>query len=162
MRIAGIPRGVSNCTLILRYLPAGLLLLVWRMTRHSRSRPGVAAIDRVLGLVLLLFPMFILSIESFSYLPFDPRAVRIGYQILGFAVSAGAIAVGVARRYRESVYCGALFFIVFLYLKFEQWWWDWMPKYLFFLVVAVTAMACLWALKRLRAAVTVGPMELPS
>ncbi len=141
------------------YLPAGALLLALRLFVGPRKRPGFAAIDRVLGLIFLLFPMLLLSIEVPSYLPYDPDHIKIGYQILGFAISAGAIALGVVSRFRDCVYCGAFFFVVFLYVKYAQWWWDWMPKYLFFLIVAVTAMGVLWALKRLRAVVTVGPLE---
>jgi tRNA A-37 threonylcarbamoyl transferase component Bud32 len=141
------------------YLPAGMLLLALRLWIGPRKRPGFAAIDRVLGLIFLLFPMLLLSIEVSSYLPFNPTHIRAGYQILGFAVSAGAIALGVVLRFRDCVYCGACFFVVFLYVKYAQWWWDWMPKYLFFLIVAATAIAVLWALKRLRAMVTVGPLE---
>ncbi len=29
---------------------------------------------------------------------------------------------------------GNVFFTIFLYTKFYDWWWDWMPKYLFFLL----------------------------
>jgi hypothetical protein len=36
-------------------------------------------------------------------------------------------------------------------MKFVDWWWDWMPKYLFFLIVGLTALALLWAFRRLRA-----------
>jgi len=138
------------------FLPAGLLLLAWGLVPGRRSRSGGAALDRTLGLIFLLFPMFMLSVERSSYLPFDPNGVQLGYQLLGFAVSAGAIALGIGRRFRDLVYCGALFFVVFLYVKFVQWWWSWMPRYLFFLIIAVTAMGVLWALKRLRAVLTTG------
>ena len=145
------------------FIPAGALLLAARLFVVRRTRPGFAAIDRILGLIFILFPMLLLAITgSMSCLPFDPAHISVGYQLLGFAISAGAIALGVARRFREFVYCGALFFVVFLYVKFAQWWWDWMPKYLFFLIVALTAMGALWALKRLRAVVTVGPLEAES
>jgi tRNA A-37 threonylcarbamoyl transferase component Bud32 len=143
-------------------IPAGASLLALRLGVAPRWRPEFAAIDRVLGLTVLLLPVFILGIENQSYLPFDSDRIRAGYQILGFTISAGAIALGVVRRFRDLVYCGALFFVVFLYAKFAQWWWDWMPKYLFFLIVAVTALGGLWALKRLRAAVTVGPLGVAS
>jgi len=144
------------------YLPAGGLLLALRLWVGPRKRPGFAAIDRVLGLTFLLFPMLLLSIEVPSYLPYDPDHIKIGYQILGFALSAGAIALGIVLRFKDCVYCGALFFVVFLYVKYAQWWWDWMPKYLFFLIVAATAIAVLLGLKRLRALVTVGPLEAES
>jgi tRNA A-37 threonylcarbamoyl transferase component Bud32 len=144
------------------FVPGAALLLSLRLIFARRWRSGFAAIDRILGLAVLLLGVLILSIENASYLPFDPDHVKVGYQILGFGISAGAIAWGVARRLRDLVYCGALFFVVFLYVKYAQWWWDWMPRYLFFLIVAVTAMGVLWALKRLRAAVTVGPLETAS
>jgi hypothetical protein len=110
----------------------------------------------------VLFPVFVLGIENQSYLPFDHATIRRVYQASGFVLSAGAIGLGIARRFRETVYGGAFFFVAFLYLKYAQWWWDWMPKYLFFLIVALTAMALLWLLLRLRAALTIGRSEAAS
>ena len=45
---------------------------------------------------------------------------------------------------------GIVFFVFFLYTKFYQWWWEFMPKYLFFLMVGLTAVLILLILKRLR------------
>jgi len=42
--------------------------------------------------------------------------------------------------------------VLFLYTKFYQWWWGWMPKYLFFLLIGLTAILALLILKRLRKA----------
>jgi tRNA A-37 threonylcarbamoyl transferase component Bud32 len=145
------------------YIPVGALLFGARWLGGRPRRPAFAAIDRCLGLVFVLTPMFMLAITpSLTYLPFTGRFVAAGYQVAAFAISGGAIALGVVRRYRETVYCGAVFFVAFLYLKFVQWWWDWMPKYLFFLVIAVTAIAVLWAMMRLRSAVSLEPLEAES
>jgi hypothetical protein len=46
---------------------------------------------------------------------------------------------------------GVVFFVVFLYTKFYDWWWEIMPKYLFFLVLALVAVLILFVLRRLRA-----------
>jgi hypothetical protein len=43
-----------------------------------------------------------------------------------------------------------VFFVIFLYTKFFDWWWEIMPKYLFFFVLALAAILCLLILKRLR------------
>jgi hypothetical protein len=43
------------------------------------------------------------------------------------------------------------FFLIFLYTKFFDWWWNWMPKYLFFFVLGLTAVLFLVTLRRLRA-----------
>jgi hypothetical protein len=139
------------------FLPAGALLFAYGAFGARSLRPGDAAIDRFLGLIFVLFPVFVLGIENQSYLPFDHATIRRVYQASGFLLSAGAIGLGIVLRFRETVYGGAFFFVAFLYLKYAQWWWDWMPKYLFFLIVALTAMAVLWLLLRLRAALTIGP-----
>jgi len=45
--------------------------------------------------------------------------------------------------------------MVFLFMKFVDWWWDWMPKYLFFLTLAATSLIVLGILRRLRGALSV-------
>ena len=48
---------------------------------------------------------------------------------------------------------GAVAFVVFLYTKFFQWWWDWMPAYLFFFIVGAAAIAIILVLRRVRASI---------
>jgi hypothetical protein len=40
--------------------------------------------------------------------------------------------------------------VIDLYTKFYDWWWDWMPKYLFFLTLGLVAILLLLLFKRLR------------
>jgi hypothetical protein len=56
----------------------------------------------------------------------------------------------VRRHWNHVVNTGIVFFLVFLYTKFFDWWWDIMPKYLFYLVLALTAVLFLVMLRRLR------------
>ena len=56
----------------------------------------------------------------------------------------------IVKGWPEVVNTGNVFFVVFLYTKFYQWWWEWMPKYLFFLVIGLTAILMLLVFKRLR------------
>lgn len=51
---------------------------------------------------------------------------------------------------RLWVNTGVVFFVIFLYTKFYDWWWDLLPKYLFFLILGLTAVLVLLAMKRLR------------
>jgi hypothetical protein len=74
--------------------------------------------------------------------------------VLGFAGSALIAWVGVRKGWRHVVNTGVGFFLVFLYTKFFDWWWESMPKYLFFLVVAMTAVLFLLIFRRLRVRVT--------
>ena len=63
---------------------------------------------------------------------------------------AAVVALGIRRNWPETAQCGVVFFSIFLYTKFFDWWWDWMPKSLFFLVIGLTALLVLLILRRLR------------
>lgn len=76
--------------------------------------------------------------------------IEIIYQIAGFVFSATAIWLGIKKGWPEVVNTGNVFFTIFLYTKFYDWWWDCMPKYLFFLVIGLTAILMLIIFKRLR------------
>jgi hypothetical protein len=51
---------------------------------------------------------------------------------------------------------GAGAFIVFLFIRLHAWWWDWMPKYLFFLTIGLTAIGLLLVFRRIRARLSEG------
>jgi len=89
-----------------------------------------------------------------SYMDLTREAIEAIYQVVGFLVSAAAIWMGIKKRWPEVVNTGNVFFTIFLYTKFYDWWWDWMPKYLFFLVIGLTAILMLLLFKRLRGAVS--------
>jgi uncharacterized membrane protein len=135
------------------FFPAAIALFcVPQLIRHARFT-GFAALYRVFGLLTLLLPMLVLAHWGrVSYLRLDSDTVEHLYQVLGFAASAGAIWLGARRGWPETVNTGVTFFVIFLYTKFFDWWWDLMPKYLFFLVLGLIAILLLFVLKRLRAA----------
>jgi uncharacterized membrane protein len=85
-----------------------------------------------------------------SYLNADPDLIEGAYQIAGFGLSAGAVWLGIRKGLGEVTNTGLVFFVIFLYTKFFDWWWDVMPKYLFFLVLGLTAILILLVLKRVR------------
>jgi uncharacterized membrane protein len=134
------------------FFPAALaLLVVPQFIRHERF-PGFAATYRVFGLLTLLLPVLVLGHWGYgSYLDIDPDLIEGFYQLVGFALSAVAIWVGARRDWPETVNTGIVFFVIFLYTKLFDWWWEIMPKYLFFLVIGLTAVLILLVLKRLRA-----------
>jgi uncharacterized membrane protein len=102
----------------------------------------------------LVLPVLVLSHWGYgSYLDFDSTPIEGFYQIAGFVLSAVAIWFGARRHWPEVVNTGIVFFVIFLYTKFYDWWWEIMPKYLFFLVVGLTAVLILLVLRRLRTAV---------
>lgn len=128
---------------------AALLFLAPRLIRHDRY-PGFAVLYRVFGLLTLFLPVLILSNwAGGSYLELEPAVIKGIYQVLGFAGSAAVIWLGMRRSWPEVANTGMVFFVIFLYTKFFDWWWDVMPKYLFFLVVGLTAILFLMVLRRL-------------
>ena len=86
--------------------------------------------------------------SRYQHRPFAGRYCR--RRNAGFVASALVIWLGARRGWPETVNTGIVFFVIFLYTKFYQWWWEIMPKYLFFLVVGLTAVLILLILKRLR------------
>lgn len=132
------------------FVAALLLLSISRLTVNHRCT-GFAAIYRVFGLLTALIPMLVLGQWGyFSYLDLAPKLVEGGYQLLGFTASTLAIWIGTRRDWPETANTGIVFFVLFLYTKFYDWWWTVMPKYLFFLVLGLSALLILLVLKRLR------------
>jgi uncharacterized membrane protein len=134
-------------------LPAGaVLFLIPQFTRHARF-PDFPAVYRVLALLTLFGPVLVLANwGDISYLPFGRRAIEVIYQVVGFGGTAAAIWLGVRRRWQHVVNTAVTLFLILLFTKFFDWWWESMPKYLFFLVLGLTAVLFLLVLKRLRAA----------
>lgn len=130
---------------------AALLLLIPQFIRHQRYT-GFQTMYRVFGLLTLFLPVLVMgNWGSSSYLEWDRNIIEGFYQVLGFAGSALAVWFGVRKQWPEVINTGVTFFIIFLYTKIFDWWWQSMPKYLFFLVLGLVAVLFLVVLKRLRA-----------
>ncbi len=134
------------------FFPAAVLsFLVPFLLPHARFA-GFAAVYRVFGLLTALLPILVLaSWGRISYLPLATATIEHLYQMLGFLVSGGAIWLGARREWPEVVNTGMTFFVIFLYTKFYDWWWDLVPKFVFFLVLALTSILFLFVMRRLRA-----------
>jgi uncharacterized membrane protein len=135
------------------FFPASIVLfLIAQFVPHLRFA-GFAILYRVFALLSLFLPMLVLANwGEGSYLDLDPVFIKHCYQVAGFLFSMGSIWLGIRRHWPEVVNIGVIFFVIFLYTKFYDWWWESMPKYLFFLVLGLTAVLILLILKRLRAA----------
>jgi hypothetical protein len=134
-------------------LPGGLALLI-PLLRAEREPSGFGTIWRVAAVVLLFVPCLILSGTGASYLPIEESDAAVGYQVAGFLGSAGLVWLGLARLRKDLIYSSTLAFVALLFQRFVEWWWDWLPRYLFFLVVAAGALLALWVLRRLHVAVS--------
>ena len=100
---------------------------------------------------LLLLPVLLLSNwGDGSYLYWDTSVIEGSYQLLGFIVSAALIALGIRQHWPDVINTGNVFFVLFLYTKMFDWWWEIMPKYLFFLIIALSSLLLLFVYKRIR------------
>lgn len=135
------------------FFPAAVLLFcVPLFVAHERF-PGFAALYRTFALLTLLLPVLVLANWGWSsYLPFEITTIERSYQVLGFALSGGAIWLGVRRDWPETVSTGTVFFVIFLYTKFYDWWWEIVPKFVFFLIIGLTSILFILVMKRLRGA----------
>ncbi|MGD9947882.1 MAG: DUF2157 domain-containing protein [Desulfobulbus sp.] len=132
------------------FFPAALLLFLISIIPH-RWYPGFAALYRVFALLLFFLPVLVLSNwGQISYLEYEPDMVEMFYQVVGFAVAGAMIGLGVFQGWPEVVNTANCFFTLLLYTKFYDWWWAWLPKYQFFLLVGLTAILMLLILKRMR------------
>jgi uncharacterized membrane protein len=134
------------------FFPAAVILFLAPLLIPHGRFSGFGPIYRVFALLTLFLPMLVLSNwGQISYLDYETNAIEGFYQVMGFVFSAGAIWLGARKHWGEVVNTGSTFFVIFLYTKFFDWWWDVMPKYLFFLVLGLVAVLLLAVMRRLRA-----------
>lgn len=133
------------------FLPVGILFFVLPFFLPHHGYTGFLSIYRVFGLLIFFIPVLILSYAGdMSYSMLDNSFIEAMYQVVGFSFSACLIALGIRRGLNDVVNTANTFFVIFLYTKVYDWWWDWMPKYLFFLLVGLIAVLMLFVFKRLR------------
>jgi len=133
------------------FLPIGIGIFLVPWLRSQVRHSGFAAIYRVFGLLTTFIPVLILSNWGHaSYLDLPNGVIEGGYQLLGFVGSAMAIWLGIRKGYKDVVNTGTTLFVIFLYTKFYDWWWEIMPKYLFFMVIGLSALLFIMVFKRLR------------
>lgn len=117
----------------------------------QRVAPALAAVIRLVGFGIGFAGLFFLSMSSrASLLPISGRLTEFIYQAIMFLVCVVTLAVSIRRQWLETVYLTTAALAVFLFGRYVDWFWDAIPRYLFFLLLAGIAFAWLIALRRLR------------
>ncbi len=136
------PEFVAGLALLAFWIPS-----VIRHERHGDFPP----VYRLVGTIV--FFICLLSLAEWgvpSYLPFSQQNIERLYEFAGLLISAGAIGLGIARNWNGVVNASATAFVFLLYARLYHWWWDWMPRYLFFAVIGALGIALVLAFKRVR------------
>ncbi len=133
------------------FLLLGLLVLALSFYLSNPNHRTFVPVYRLVGSLTVFIA--ILSLAEWgvpSYLPWESINVERLYEILGLLLSAGAIWLGISRNWTGLVNTGASFFTIFLFTRLYHWWWDWMPKYLFFATIGALGIGLVLAFKRIR------------
>ncbi|MCK9489177.1 MAG: DUF2157 domain-containing protein [Xanthomonadales bacterium] len=132
------------------FLFAGLVLALaggW----HPPRPAGFASLWTGWGLALLLAVALLLSVwGQASSLPLPVARIELAYQIAGLLLAAATLWLGIHRDWSAVANLGVGFLVLNLYVRFFEWWWDWLPRALFFLILGLVSVAVLVLLMRLR------------
>ena len=126
------------------------MFLVPLILIHVRNS-DFPAVYRLVGAII--FFTAVLSLAEWgvpSYLPFETKTIERLYELLGLLASAGAIWWGIRRQWNGVVNTGSVFFVIFLFTRLYHWWWEWLPKYLFFAVIGALGIVLVLVFKRIR------------
>ena len=132
------------------FIPGFIIFMLPQFINHRRYT-GFDVIYRVMAMIIVFMPILILSNwGGISYLTWAADIIEGSYQFIGFVLSVIAIWLGIKLHWSHVTQTGNVFFILFLYTKFFDWWWEWMPKYIFFFILGLSALLALIVFKRLR------------
>lgn len=125
------------------------LVLGWRATKavdgeFTPVMRGVAAC------FILLSVLTLSKWGRGSFLPLDSKTIESIYTILCFVVSGFGVAIGIQRRWDETMILSSICFGGFLFVKMYDWLWDYVPAFVFFALIGLISLLLLYAFRRLR------------
>lgn len=130
---------------------AALAMLVMAEALEQAGR-GFSAVARgVAGTVLLGALLLLSSSAELSQLALSPGTIETGYQVLFVLAATAAIGFGLAWRWTELVTPAATLFTVFLLVRLVDSFWEAVPAWGFFLLLAGLAFGWIAVLLRMRA-----------
>ncbi len=135
-------------------LPCGLLMAAVPLVVRHKKLTDFPNVYRILGLFFSFVALELMAHGGrVSFLPFSVSAVEALYRILGFLLAGFSIWLGIRNGWTSIVNLGSLFFAVYIFDRLFSSWWEWMPKYLFFLIIGLTAVVLLVVFRKLRSGI---------
>jgi hypothetical protein len=125
-----------------------LLLLAGPLAQLDRAFAPVA---RLVAFGVGFLALLVLSASgSSSAAPVNAMVVEAIYQGVMLVASVSTLVVAIRHRWHETVSLVTVVFALFLLIRYVDWFWDLLPRYVFFLTLAALAFAWLIALRRMR------------
>jgi hypothetical protein len=131
-------------------LPAAIIVYALPSVAYRQNRNDFGFVFRFCGAACIFIALLFLALDGHTFSGrFPVRTIETLYQFVGLIAGAAVVLHGIRLGRGGMVNLGALAFIIFLYVKLHTWWWAWMPKYLFFLLIGVAALLLLYVFRRL-------------
>jgi len=138
-------------------LPGAAVLYSVPAVTRARNPHDFDFVFRLCGAGVGLIALLVLSKSADLCCPVpSTRMVQTLYQLAGLGLCSGIVWHGVRLGRNGLVNMGATGFVAFLFACLHGWWWDWMPRYLFFLLLGLVALCLLTLFRRLRQRSTEG------
>lgn len=119
--------------------------------RCAGAGEGFEGAARATGLLIGLGALLVLaSVPGSSLLPFSPSASRYVYQAMMLVATLAWMVYGMARQDRHTFTIAAILLAIFLFVRYVDWFWDLVPGWAFFLMLAGLAFASIGLLRRWR------------
>jgi len=132
-------------------LTAAALLLALLAPQFASIDRSFAVVTRLVGFGVGFLGLLLLSTSGrLSLIPTSPRVIELAYQGVLLVLLLTVIAIAIRKRWIETVALGAGVLTLFMFIRFVDWFWELLPRYLFFLLLAAIAFAWLFALRRVR------------
>jgi hypothetical protein len=132
------------------FTPSVILLLFCKLVPQNRFIGFDAVYNSISLVILFITILFLSNWGEGSYISLAPGAIEVFYQILGLFISILAIWHGVNHSKKEFVNIGSAFLFILIYLRVFDFFWGWMPRFLFFFVIGIISLLFIFIFKRLQ------------
>ncbi|CAI2718352.1 DUF2157 domain-containing protein [Nitrospina watsonii] len=133
------------------FIVGGALLLTLPFLIGHRQSPHFAWFYYLVGLLSIHIALLIMShCGRCSYLLADHNQIELSYQVAALVSYSLTLWLGVRLRYPGITHIGTTFCTLFFYTKFFDWWWDTLPKSLFFFILSLITIGLLVFFRSMR------------
>ena len=133
------------------FIIAGHIIVALPIIFKHRKYYNFPWFYHLVGLLAIFISLLIMGhCGRCSYSLMDNDTLEVIYQTLGLVCAGIVIWMGIRFHSTGVTNIGATFFTIFLYTKFFDWWWDFLPKYMFFFILSIISLGMLSAFKKMR------------